>query len=145
MERRGHPIQESPDGHEFRLAARTAACETDELIVTALIQHVIGPRVPNKVLSFLIEENLSRVFEVIFDGQHLRRPPITVHEAVKLDRPISRSGHKIDPVFKSVTDRRSRGIGGKNRGHFGKFFATELHKRTQSFLILRSHLITNTL
>ncbi len=145
MERRGHPIQESPDGHEFRLAGRTAACETDELIVTALIQHVIGPRVPNKVLSFLIEENLSRVFEMLFDRQHLRRPPITVHEAVKLDRPIGRSGHKIDPVFKSVSDQRSRGIGGKNRGHFGNFSATELYKRTQSFLILRSHLITNTL
>jgi hypothetical protein len=101
--------------------------------------------VPNKVLSFLIEENLSRAFEVLLDRKHLRRPPITVPEAEKLDRPIGRSGHKIDSVFQSVSDWGSRGIGGKNRGHFGNFTATELYKRTQSFLIICSHLITNTL
>ena len=93
VERRGQPVEQSPNRHELRFARGTTARKPNEAVVTALVKHVVRPRVPNEVLALLVEEHLRRIFEVLLAGKHVRIP-LQHPKTPQLNRPI---GHSLRP------------------------------------------------
>ena len=87
VKRSGQPIQKRPNRHKLRFTGGAATRERDKLVMTALVEHVIGPRMPDEVLRLLVKEHPRRVFEVIFTRQHVRMP-LQGAKTEQLDGPV---------------------------------------------------------
>ena len=72
--------------------------------MTALVEHVISPRVPDEIFRLLVEEHLRRIFEVLLLGKHLP-DPLLAPEAVKLHRPVRGILFPPQPVAREIPRR----------------------------------------